>query len=236
MSNSTVVQNTIQGFKARRAEIDNNPELTERGRQRQALQAEIEAYQPTARRQLDAAWDYVRMRGADLEKRKTEAQEANAKRWDFQRLNYEATAAIQAVRNARELADVERQYNQVLETGDETKARAWAELAAGAVQERFTNGTDGNHMIARRLVERMAADLDALVTTEALAKVEAAAALFGPDLNELVKITEEVSDLYNPGDLEWGAKNEFTELLEGVSVSQKFDAVNGTLVTNIELG
>ena len=231
MIKSDDVKNAIENFKVRADEINANPDLTPVGRQRkqQALMAEIEAYKPAARQALSAEWKWARTRAADLEKRRIEAQEANASRWDFQRLNYEATAAIQAIRNAHDVAEVKRLYNQALASRDDTKARAWAELGAGAVQERFSD-MDGKH-----LAERMAADLGELLTTEAITKVEEAAALFGPDLHELVKTTREVSGLYHPGDLDHNAKNDFSELLEGVSVSQRMDAQNLAIVYDVEL-
>lgn len=217
-------------YQAKRQAIINNGDLSEAGKGKQlaALEAYSQDVMNTTLRELQTMWNYTRGSFADHERLTKEAQEREAARWDYNRLNYQQEAVKAAIANAHDIQEVKTAYSQARQSGDKHTARAWAEFLAGNVTAKF-----GADIEAVDLLSLAAHDLAALVNTPELAALNVEGERLAAAAIKLHRETIQAINEYADG-WQMGFRNEFTALLDGVNLSHSAHP-NGGVITSITI-
>ena len=119
-------------------------------------------------------------------------------------------------------------YQAAASSGNLARARAWSEIAPGAVLERFSYG-DG--IEANRLILEMRANLESLTNTPEMAVIVSEKSALAADALELLSASRETGEFYDARNWDIG---DFGKLSQGVSVTRKFTD-NGGLLTTVEI-
>lgn len=224
------INQKLNQFEQRKQGIYQNKDLTYAGQRKQldALEKEMQGFKAQAYGELSAAWKTARDTFAGLSRRKAEAEEKSASQWDFNRLSYYARAIEAEVQKAQRLEDVRRKYDEVLRSGDKHLRRAWAENGYSEITKRWRESLETTD------IKRKASnDLASLTASQELDAI-----------NEQVdKLTKEVLSLHNEtetaarhfSDGVFSSGNVFSDLLNGVQVSQRMDAERGVIISSVNI-
>lgn len=180
-------------FNARWLAITNNPDLSGEGKQRQLqrLAAEKNDTRPLVVRGIAKTWADIRAGYSANKAARKAAEEAQASRWDFQRLNYETGAVRAAIDLATSQADIKAAYAAARASGDTHKARAWAETGPAVIRQRF-----GGEPGLSELTQQMAADLQALTTTPELEALDKASRALIEKAMDAEQYAKSAADFY----------------------------------------
>ncbi len=192
MNHTTFIQYTVD-YENRWQAVTRDPDYSPEGKRRQyqRLLDEKGSMRGGVVASLAATWKAIRAEYSANKKRRAAAEEAEAARWDFQRLNYEAQAARSAVTASTDLDKFEVQYNQAAQSGNLHRARAWAEVGAAALAEKWPNS-----MEAERLARKMETDLQALTTTPELEAIDKAGAALTERAMDAEQYAKSAADFY----------------------------------------
>jgi hypothetical protein len=219
------VQTQLAGFSERARVIRENPDLSGAGREKrlQLLQAEIDAYRSIAYTNLEIESKQIRVDYAAWQGKHRQAAEAAAASWDFNRLQYERSAAISTLKTADDFEAARAAYESAVSGADRHKARAFLESAPETLQARF----GGDHgMEVNRVAKDASVRLPALIATTELA----AAAADHEDVTVQALTAKAVIDqaalFWDPGAANPGSTaNEFSHLSKGFKVDSKWEEV-----------
>lgn len=224
------VRATIRGFGDRRGAVQKNRDLSGQGQERQlkTVQAEIDAYRPKAYEHLRLTWHFIREDYKAWQAKAAQLEAAAGARWDYSRLNYEATAASAALKNATsntpggDFPAARQVYEAWTNSGDPHRRRAMLEVGPELLTGRFgaTNGAEVNRL-AKDASKRLAQELD----TPELQALRAEGSNLTTRAAEAYQVTQEVGRLYDPaaGNV-WSVGNEFSQLLVGVTLAERVSA------------
>lgn len=219
------VLNKINELEARRQGILINHDLSLEGKRRarelwetEKAQSRIEAISL-----LKADISTLRRGFAENEKRRAAAQEQAAKRWDWNRLQFEVTnvqAVIANLPNGFTISGIDfvtefsRMYQTVLHSQDTHKRRAYCETGAEYLQLHFPNDAK-----AKTLADTLRGDLKKLLTTPELDACEMEGARLAALGLKVIQSVKTIKNYYLDGnEAIFGGANAFDEMLKGVRV------------------
>ncbi len=216
------VRQALAGFQARKAVVNNDRNLSSVGKDAatKKLQAESDAHRSKVYDDLDLELRLLRNDKRKLEKQAQEADEAEGKRWDMQRLSYLAMEIQSAAKTAPDFNSALVLYDKARQSSDPHVLRAWAGVFPGLVHEKFSH----NHSAeVSQLERRAAAELAELTTTPE----QAAAKAFGKEIAdralEFANTTEAAALFYGSGGAFSGG-NEFSRLRANVAITESYHA------------
>jgi hypothetical protein len=203
----------LNNFEEQRRAIAGNGELSDQGKQNayKRLDGQVAGYRSFALSVLRADWSSIRKSFTDNEARRAAAAENAAKAWDFQRLNYEKAAIeAQLKKIGHDLPAVQAFYTRLATSGDKHKARVAAELGLDKIPTTFG------------LIVKMRSDLEALTTTDEMAKVEKDGQALAGEAISLFETTKAASAFYGRNTI-YGRDNGFEALLDGVAIQRSLE-------------
>lgn len=223
---SRTVKNAVLNFKAERANIRENRELSAEGKAaaEKRLKVNVDTYRPIALATLKSDMGYYRKAYKDLEAERDQATEKAADRWDFKKLQYYSDVVKAKIANAQtedgvmSKADaiqlIEKEYQA--SRSDKHLARVWSELGSAALREKYSNDLE-----AVRLARTMSNDMEALMTTPEIEAVKAKETKMANEIIDLVETAKMAGDFFDhdqPGRL-FGAPGDFENLISDVKIT-----------------
>jgi hypothetical protein len=208
----------VNEFLNKRRAIEQDQRLSQDGRieANKVLDAEIGAYKPAAINNLRASIELAKSKFKNAEHAIAKAIDDQANSWDFQRLNYNAQAVGLQFENTPSAEDAAMLYDELQGSHDRYKIRAAAEVGAGVIMRRFGQERGGD------LTRRMRGDLEAMSSAPEIDATKKAAGAAGREVIRAAEEIKKVSDFYYPG-RGFSGINEFSNLLEGVKISQRIN-------------
>lgn len=215
----------INELEAKRLAILNNRDWNLEGRNRQKAAWDREKAQARIDTLTNLAVDVATLRRRFLENeaRRAEAATQAAKRWDFQRMQYESTAVKATIDNLKNdftisgmdgVGELEKMYLAVVHGQDNHKRRALCEVGADYLIAHFPGDAR-----AKALAQTMRGDLEALLTTPELDTINKAGenlADVGLNIIDAVKVCKKY---YQDGMAGVMGPDEFDALLTGITVT-----------------
>lgn len=226
------VSNRIAAIEKRKQEILSSRMFSELGRT-QALETWRQEL-PTSRARvvsdLASEWAQVRAEYKAVGERRTKAGDAEANRWNFERLNFELNKVKQQL--DKPVYYLKEQYQAAVNSGDLHRQRAWGE-AADTIREKFTEDTT-----ALEFSGELKKNLVKLTTTpETLAAKEAGSVLAQRAI-EAYKVTNQARAFFDNEMMhsrEWAFSRDFEALTDGVSISEKMDTETFSVIRSVEI-
>lgn len=225
----------INELESKRLAILNNRDwsLEGKNRQKKAWEIEKQAARADAITSLRADISTLRRRFAENETARAKAQEAAARQWDWNRLQYEAMAVkaaidtlpnINSISGADFVHEFERLYKSVIHSQNTHKQRAYCEVGAAYLLSRFPNDTR-----AKVLANDLQNDLNSLTTTQELNDVEAAGVQLADIGLKIINAIKVCKRYYSDGGKAlFNTPDEFDKMLEGITVTYgEFDGPTG---------
>jgi hypothetical protein len=208
----------INEYNKRRDAISRDPALSDTGRSDafKKLQTEAAEYKPRAMAILKDDMDKAKNQFKAVLTKRALIFESEAKRWDFNRLNYTAQKVRDMFDGAADPADAGRIYSNLRNSADLHERRAAAESKAAIVKRwghRHTESSD--------LVRRMEADLEAMQPHE-LKSIETEANNAVNLILTTVKDIDNAAAFYNTNALD-SSGGDFVKIKDGVRISQRID-------------
>jgi len=220
----------------RELSITKDPDLTFEARERKyrALKNERLAFKAEVFEAFAREWQGMWQRAHQLQARQYDLDEKSSVAWNFERLNFAARQVEAAVAGAIDrpqsgqtaLKDLEKQFENVMTSGDLHLRRAWAEFGAPAVRSRFGAAGDG---LARRLDSELASILD----TPELANLRRDGQVFANATLQLIELTRGAANSYLE-DVQFIVNADILSLLKGVEVTTSLDTERGVVVSAVD--
>ena len=222
------LRGSIRALQEREGQIKNNRDLSDEGR-RKALVAwgnERANSEAQAEKSLKFDTDLLRGEYEVWDRKRAKAQNEAGAAWDYSRLAYEGEAVRARVRMVSEnspgedLGAIKALIGQAAGSGDQHRARAWLEIGAAALLDRFGNSDDLElKMAVNSSIRESIKQLDVILTTPELTDVEAEHDELTGWAVELKQVVEETGAFFYPtnqGPL--STPDPFNRLLEGVTI------------------
>lgn len=181
--------------------------------------------------QLKSDWGRIKTRGLEIRAAREKAIENEAKRWDWQRLNYMTERVKSAIENANSLRDIENAWQAASQSGDKHAIKAWSETGPNKVTPKY--GLEAVSLVGS--MTDAAAKYSRPPEFDALD--QKADALI-QEAKELENITRLVSEAFTKDpslDLSWAVNEEFKTVRGDCRLSEAWDGERGIKVT-LELG
>ena len=204
-----------------------NAKLEQLARERQAKRASVV-------RAAITAYDGLLSRFEANDRRRKAAQNDEAARWDYERLNYEARAAEAKVKGASSIQELTAFYNEALNSGDKHALRAFCEIAASAIR---TRGGLFDSKEAALLAGKMERDVLKLRTSPELQACADKGAALADEARELKVILNQLRDFYGgavSGALGLSIDDELSWMLNSIHENARM-LENGAMVYDIEM-
>jgi hypothetical protein len=194
---------------------------------------ERDRFKAEAFEEMGEAWVNIALDLDELERKEKQAQDAEARSWDYERLNYEAKAARSFAAVSDDITEIVKAYDQAIEGGDREKARAWAEIAPAAIKEAPIPPTFKKEI--NQTIRRMKKDLAALRQTDELKAVQVEGAELVTKAMELQETSQLLDSRLNSNFIGYD-QTRFSNLAEsaGLKITQEYDAENVVFVHRLE--
>ena len=215
------VLDNARGFANREQVANRNPELSLEGKQAaiRKIRTESYAYRPQAVASAVAAFDNLLARFNANAAARQAAQEAEARRWDYQRLNYLAASMTAKVKAAQGLQALTVFYQDALNSGDKHALRAFCEIAGAEIR---THGGTFDNVDAGVLAASMDRALAGLLTTPELEAINKRGADLADEAIDFRQICMELARFYGgevSGPLGLSVNDEFSWLAASIHIT-----------------
>jgi hypothetical protein len=222
----------LRGFTNQESVILSNTSLTDNGQKLELdkLATQKWEYRPQAVRAVVSAHDALLARFNANQSERLSVQEAAAKAWDYERLNYQARAIQAGIKQINTVDDLRKAFDQARQSGDKHQLRAFCENGPEVISKRFLGADlEGGAL----LMHDMKLALSELLTTPALDTIDKIGAALADEAINLKEVAKECNRFYggvNEGVFGLETKSEFSAVMNSITVTRDYDGQGGFFV------
>lgn len=221
----------LRVFSEGRERIKRDRNLSEEGKERalKNLGSEKELFRSESLAALRGEWESTRARYTEILAERERAELEESERWNYPKLEHERNALTSRLSRARNMEELQAIYSQVESSGVPERKRALFELIpqySGLLGTGLTSGGS--------LAKRAEQALEELTTTPEMRKASERGGALVKRVQELRAVTLQASDFYYPS-YAFGYENEFQSLLNGVSITEKYESESQRFNTTLEI-
>lgn len=221
------VSNYLLQLAQEEQQIKRDPSLSDTGREAalKKFRAGRDQFRPQAHSVLKSAWGALRARYHRLESERQALELEESKRWDYGKLGHERDTLRAKLEAAIDLGEIEAIYGQYERSGVPERRLALFELTP----EFAVKHKSGS--LAKQ-AERALADLR---TTPELAKNQEQGGALVQEAQALDAVTRQTSAFFGQDGGLWGSGDEFSELMTGITITQRGDPERGMIVSSLSI-